>query len=263
MVSLREMTSRDSGSLSRSLCPLSPTLTYICRDFCWHQPSLTNLDKAKGPTDTLRCSWRPCKASQASGWLCRRFTPDTRPLQTKIWARFFHFSGSSARICYLRHKSRHFLAQPHLHWPLPHPGTRRERTTVGVTRITAIGAGSTALAASSSSSAVPTPEHLVALNEIIRLQGMLAGLMSNSPSYSAYNELPEPFTMPVSTSLSTEGRVRPYYCWLHGHNNTHNGISCKVMAANPAYTGAMKAASSHVGSGGNPKVRVICFTTES
>ncbi len=85
---------------------------------------------------------------------------------------------------------------------------------------------------------------------------MLAEYMGNSPSYSAYNELPVPPTIPAYTSLSTEGRVRPYYCWLHGHNNTHNGISCKVMAANPAYTGAMKTASSHVGSGGNPKVNV-------
>jgi len=103
--------------------------------------------------------------------------------------------------------------------------------------------GPTALAAGSSSSAIPTPEHAGALNEITRLQTMLAGLMSNSTGYGAYKELPVPPPIPVSvaTSLSTEGRVRPYYCWLHGHNNSHNGISCKVMANNPAYTEAMKA----------------------
>jgi hypothetical protein len=49
-------------------------------------------------------------------------------------------------------------------------------------------------------------------------------------------------------------RPRPYYCWLHGWNTSHNSPQCKKMMASPEYTAQMKAAASPDGNGGNPNV---------
>ena len=46
---------------------------------------------------------------------------------------------------------------------------------------------------------------------------------------------------------------RPFYCFCHGHNISHNGSTCKVMAQDPGYTAEMKAATS-TATGGNPNV---------
>ncbi len=52
-----------------------------------------------------------------------------------------------------------------------------------------------------------------------------------------------------------------YFCGLHGWNNGHNGTECRVMARDHRYTDAMRAATTHVGTGGNPKVGVpVGFT---
>jgi hypothetical protein len=55
---------------------------------------------------------------------------------------------------------------------------------------------------------------------------------------------------------SSESRPRSHYCGLHGWNNDHNGIECRGMAHNKRFTRAMRAATTHVGTGGNPKVGV-------
>jgi hypothetical protein len=46
---------------------------------------------------------------------------------------------------------------------------------------------------------------------------------------------------------------RPFYCFCHGHNISHNDSTCKVMAQDPGYTAEMKAATS-AATGGNPNV---------
>jgi hypothetical protein len=51
-------------------------------------------------------------------------------------------------------------------------------------------------------------------------------------------------------------RPRSHYCGLHGWNNDHNGPECRGMARDTRFTAAMRAATTHVGTGGNPKVGV-------
>ena len=226
------MTSRNSGRTSRSLCLLSPTLTCICRDFCWRQPSSTNPDKAKSPSGTLRCFCKPCEASQASGWLCRPFTPDRYlAIADQTMDTLFPFLREQRPYLLSQAQASPFSGSATPALALAPPGNKnkkgknnggRNQNRRDKRRQYGNGPswgpnGSTALAAGSSSSAALTPEHAVALTEITRLQAMLAGYMGHSPSYSAYNELPVPPTIPAYTSLSTEGRIRPYYCWLHGH----------------------------------------------
>ncbi len=55
---------------------------------------------------------------------------------------------------------------------------------------------------------------------------------------------------------SSESRPRSHYCGLHGWNNDHNGTECRGMALDKRFTPAMRAATTHVGTGGNPKVGV-------
>jgi hypothetical protein len=55
---------------------------------------------------------------------------------------------------------------------------------------------------------------------------------------------------------SSESRPRSHYCGLHGWNNDHNGTECRGMARDQRFTLAMRAATTHVGTGGNPKVGV-------
>ena len=53
---------------------------------------------------------------------------------------------------------------------------------------------------------------------------------------------------------SSAQRPHSHYCGFHGWNNSHNGSECRSMARDPKFTVAMKAATTHVGTGGNPKV---------
>ncbi len=55
---------------------------------------------------------------------------------------------------------------------------------------------------------------------------------------------------------SSEYRPRSHYCGLHGWNNDHNGTECRGMARDKRFTPAMRSATTHVGTGGNPKVGV-------
>ena len=55
---------------------------------------------------------------------------------------------------------------------------------------------------------------------------------------------------------SSASRPRSHYCGMHGWNNDHNGTECRGMARDKRYTPAMRAATTHVGTGGNPKVGV-------
>jgi hypothetical protein len=55
---------------------------------------------------------------------------------------------------------------------------------------------------------------------------------------------------------SSESRPRSHYCGLYGWNNDHNGTQCCGMARDKRFTPAMRAATTHVGTGGNPKVAV-------
>jgi hypothetical protein len=80
--------------------------------------------------------------------------------------------------------------------------------------------------------------------------------MGSSSGYGTqYGMLPPP-TPPANAYMSSSGRPRQFYCWLHGWNNTHNGAQCNVMGADKAYTQQMKAATSPHGTGGNPKIGV-------
>ena len=49
-------------------------------------------------------------------------------------------------------------------------------------------------------------------------------------------------------------RPRPFFCWLHGWNISHNSPDCRVMASNPQYTAGMRTATDPESSGGNPHV---------
>jgi hypothetical protein len=51
-------------------------------------------------------------------------------------------------------------------------------------------------------------------------------------------------------------RHRSHYCGLHGWNNDHNGPECRGLARDKRFTDAMRSATTHVGTGGNPKVGV-------
>jgi hypothetical protein len=60
---------------------------------------------------------------------------------------------------------------------------------------------------------------------------------------------------------SSAQRPRSHYCGFHGWNNDHNATECRVMARDCRYTDAMRAATTHVGTGGNPKVGVPVWFT--
>ncbi len=52
---------------------------------------------------------------------------------------------------------------------------------------------------------------------------------------------------------SSEFRPRSHYCGLHGWNNDHNGTACRGMARDKRFTPAMRAATTHVGTGVTPR----------
>ena len=55
-------------------------------------------------------------------------------------------------------------------------------------------------------------------------------------------------------NASSAVRPRPFYCGVHGWNVSHNGTECRLVAGDSRYTDAMRAATTHEGTGGNPKV---------
>ena len=64
-----------------------------------------------------------------------------------------------------------------------------------------------------------------------------------------------PPTVPSAFFSRTLGdRPRQHYCFVHGFNLSHDGPACRVMDLDSRYTAAMKAATTPVGTGGNPNV---------
>ena len=113
--------------------------------------------------------------------------------------------------------------------------------------------GQIALQAQASSS---NPDQI----EIARLQAVIAN-MTGGPGQHAYNGMPSDKDPYSHVSLLSSARPRPFYCWLHGYNNTHDGVTCNVMRAQPEYTAYQKNATSPDGTGGNPNVGVpVSFT---
>jgi hypothetical protein len=55
---------------------------------------------------------------------------------------------------------------------------------------------------------------------------------------------------------SSAVRPRSHYCGCHGWNNDHNSPECRAMANDPTCPAALRTATTHVGTGGNPKVGV-------
>jgi hypothetical protein len=84
--------------------------------------------------------------------------------------------------------------------------------------------------------------------------------MQGSSSIGGHFGMPVPPMPPANAYLSSTPRPRPYYCWLHGYNNTHDGCNCNVMGANREYTSQMKAATSPNGTSGNLKLGIpVCL----
>ena len=69
---------------------------------------------------------------------------------------------------------------------------------------------------------------------------------------TVYNQ-PSGVTVP-SAFFSRSERQRPFYCFVHGFNISHDSPDCRVMSNDAQYTAAMRAATSPVGTGGNPNV---------
>jgi hypothetical protein len=61
------------------------------------------------------------------------------------------------------------------------------------------------------------------------------------------------YGMQIVPSAFFGTQARPFYCFVHGSNTSHNGAQCKVMTQNPLYTVEMKAVTSSA-TGGNPNV---------
>ncbi len=72
---------------------------------------------------------------------------------------------------------------------------------------------------------------------------------------------------PVASSPLPDPGGRRYYCWLHGWNNSHDGIDCKVITNDTQYTAQMRNATSEIGidaSRGNLKIEVpVTYTRPS
>jgi hypothetical protein len=100
---------------------------------------------------------------------------------------------------------------------------------------------------------LPAPTHRA---EIVRLQAVIANMMGGPVHYASngmLSALPDPYS---DAALLSAARLRPFsfYCWLHGYKNTHDGITCNVMHANPEYASYQNNASSPDGTGGNPSI---------
>ena len=57
-----------------------------------------------------------------------------------------------------------------------------------------------------------------------------------------------------SANGNTGSRPRQFYCGLHGWNNSHNSPQCRVMLEDASYPAALRSATTHEGTGGNPRV---------
>ncbi len=57
-----------------------------------------------------------------------------------------------------------------------------------------------------------------------------------------------------SGSGITGSRPRRFYCGLHGWNNSHDSPQCRVMAEDASYPAALRSATTHEDTGGNPRV---------
>ncbi len=88
-----------------------------------------------------------------------------------------------------------------------------------------------------------------------QLTVLLAG-MTAAPSYGGQNGMPDDPQGSSQTTLFSSARPRANYWWLHGWNNVHNGVECKVMTNDPANAARMKNATGPHGTGGNPKIGV-------
>jgi hypothetical protein len=61
------------------------------------------------------------------------------------------------------------------------------------------------------------------------------------------------YGVPTVPSAFFGTQARPFYCYVHGYNNSHNSAQCNVMAQDPQYTADMRAAISPA-TEGNPNV---------
>ncbi len=90
------------------------------------------------------------------------------------------------------------------------------------------------------------------LHQVMAQQGNLSAAYSNF-GHAVQHTLPP--TVPSAHFVQNFGdRSRPHYCYVHGFNISHDGPACRVMGSDPRYTAAMKAATTPVGTGGNPNV---------
>jgi hypothetical protein len=119
--------------------------------------------------------------------------------------------------------------------------------------------GPTALHASSSFEAAPTPDPFLSssayLAQIDALTARIASMEAHQP-YNANFDMPVSPSLHTNSSLFSESRPRAHYCWLHGWNNSHPGVQCQVMTRSDEYTNEMRLASGPLGTEGNPKVGV-------
>ena len=94
-------------------------------------------------------------------------------------------------------------------------------------------------------------------NQVLNLTALLAQANVNVAAMMGENlgasAAAAGYSVPTVPSAYFGTQRRPFYCFVHGSNTSHNGAQCKVMAQNPLYTADMKAATSPA-SGGNPNV---------
>jgi hypothetical protein len=93
------------------------------------------------------------------------------------------------------------------------------------------------------------------LHQVMAQQGNLSAAYNNFGHAHVAVQHTLPPTVPSAHFVQTfSDRPHPHYCFVHGYNVSHDGPACRVMASNPWYTAAMKAATAPVGTGGNPFV---------
>jgi hypothetical protein len=151
--------------------------------------------------------------------------------------------------------------------PAPKPAkakrdrTRRKQKPVKWNRNAAQGASSSA-----TDPFVGTPLYQHMLGAIQHRDALLSGFGGPPPQPPAFGQQlvdrnalgssSQPPLLPGHRQGQGDGwgPPREFYCFQHGYNNSHAGPDCKVMADNPNYTDADRAATSHHSSGGNPNV---------
>jgi hypothetical protein len=94
------------------------------------------------------------------------------------------------------------------------------------------------------------------LHQILVQQCNLSAAYNNF-GHAVQHTLPP--TVPSAHFVQND-RPRPHYCFVHGYNVSHDGPTCRVMESDPRYMAKMKAATTPVGTGGNPNVGPpVCF----